>query len=272
MLKDLMAIVDTADKDDQFIIDAAALARHHDAHLTVAILSPIPTADYAMAFGAPFIILDEFVKLSEEKKARTARLEGSFPGEIRTVSDELGRLVELVAVQGRYYDLVLFGPEEAYGSPKLRRLAIEAVALASGRPALVLPSGREPRQFDHIAIGWNATRESARALKDALSLLTPGGMIDIIAVDAQPSTTGHGSQPGADIAHHLSRHGYKLNVFDVSSDGQPVSATLAGLAERRSADLLAIGAYGHSRWRETLLGGVTRDLLDGTAIPLLLSH
>jgi nucleotide-binding universal stress UspA family protein len=272
MLKDLLAIVDTADKDQGFVHDAITFAEFHQAHLSIAVLSPIPTPDYAFAFGPPYLVLDEFVKRSAAKEERLAKLDRKYPVEIRKLSDEFGRLIDMVAVQARYHDLVLFGPADAYGSEELRRLAVEAVALRSGRPVLVLPSGFTPRWFDHVAVGWNATREAARALNDALPLVAPGARIDIIVVDAQPSAKAHGSQPGADIARHLARLGYAADVFDVSSDGAGVSATLTGLARTRSAVLLVIGAYGHSRLREMILGGVTRDLLEGAPVPVLLSH
>lgn len=272
MLKDLLAIVDTGDKDEQFIKDAIALADFHGAHLSIAILSPIPTPDYALAYGSPYVILDEFVRFSEEKQARVSALLKNVAAEVAVLSDEIDRLIETLVVRARYFDLVLVGPSDAYRSAKLRRQAVEAVALTSGRPALVLPNGNTPRAFDHLAVGWNATRESARALNDALPFVTAGARIDIIAVDAVPSSKAHGSQPGADIARHLARRGYTVDVLDVSSDGQSVSEVLTNLAQKRSADLLAIGAYGHSRFREMILGGVTRDLLEGTVVPLLLTH
>lgn len=272
MLKDLLAVVDTADKDDQFIKDVIAFAEFHGAHLSIAILSPIPTPDYALAFGSPYIILDEFVRLSEEKEARLSKPAGKAAVEVRTLSDEMAAMIETLVVQARYFDAVLFGPADAYGSKGLRRQALEAVALTSGRPALVLPAGVTPRAFDHIMVGWNATRESSRALNDALPLIAPAARVDIVAVDAEPSGKTHGSEPGADIARHLVRLGHEVEVFGISSDGAPVSEVLVSQARRRSADLLVIGAYGHSRWREMILGGVTRDLIDEAPVPLLLAH
>lgn len=272
MLKDLLAIVDTADKDDQFIEDAIAFAEFHGAHLSIAILSPIPTPDYALAFGSPYIILDEFVRLREEKEEKLAEPAGKAAVEVRTLSSELGAVIGTLVVQARYFDAVLFGPGDAYGSESLRRQALEAVALTSGRPALVLPFGVPPRAFGHITVGWNATRESSRALNDALTMIAPAARIDIVAVDAEPSGRTHGSQPGADIARHLVRLGYAVEVFELSSDGVPVSEVLVSHARHRASDLLVVGAYGHSRWREMILGGVTRDLIDATPVPLLLAH
>lgn len=124
----------------------------------------------------------------------------------------------------------------------------------------------------HIAIGWNATREATRALGDSLQLAAPGTRIDVLVVDAKSSTKGHGSEPGADIARNLSRHGFDVTVHSLFSEGENQSAVLVDFARQHRADLLVVGASAHSRLRELFLGGVTHDLIDGAPIPVLLGH
>src|SRR3546814_4354142 len=106
------------------------------------------------------------------------------------------------------------------------------------------------------------------ALGDALKLAQPGAKIDILVVDAKASTKGHGSEPGADIARNLSRHGFDVTVHALSSEGENQSAVLVDFARRHRADLLVIGASAHSRLRELFLGGVTHDLIDGAPLPV----
>ena len=137
---------------------------------------------------------------------------------------------------------------------------------------IVLPAQWKPRPFAHLAIGWNATREATRALGDALILAAPSAKIDVLVVDAKASTKGHGSEPGADIARNLSRHGFEVTVHALSSEGENQSAVLVDFARRHRADLLVIGASAHSRLRELFLGGVTHDLIDGAPLPVLLGH
>jgi nucleotide-binding universal stress UspA family protein len=271
-MKDILAIVDTGDEDEQFLKDAREFARFHEAHLTVAILSAVPTPDYAVAFGPPYILLADFVEAAEEKQAKVTRLGERDGFEVRILSDEPHALLDKAPIQARYTDLVLFGPVGAYANKHLRRRIFENIALSSGRPVIILPPQWKPRPFAHLAIGWNATREATRALGDALPLAAPGAKIDVIVVDAQSSTKGHGSEPGADIARNLSRHGFVVTVHTLSSEGESQTAVLVDFARRQRADLPVIGASAHSRLRELFLGGVTHDLIDGAPVPVLLGH
>lgn len=272
MLKDILAIVDTGDEDEQFLKDMRAFARFHDAHLSVAILSVVPTPDYAVAFGPPYILLADYVEAAEEKQAKVAKIGERDGFEVRTLSDEPGALLDKAPVQARYADLVLFGPASAYANMRLRRRLLENVALSSGRSVMILPSGWKPRPFDHIAIGWNATREATRALADSLDLASPGAKIDVLVAGARPTAKGHGSEPGADIARHLSRHGFDVTVHRLDGQEASDSEALTSFARNHHADLLVLGASAHSRLRELFLGGVTHDLLDGGPVPILFGH
>ncbi|MGB3928775.1 MAG: universal stress protein [Sphingobium sp.] len=272
MLKDILAIVDTGDEDEQFLKDARAFAHFNDAHLSVAILSVVPTPDYAVAFGPPYILLADYVEAAEEKQAKVAKIGERDGFEVRILSDEPGVLLDKAPVQARYADIVLFGPASAYTNTRLRRRLFENVALSSGRPVMVLPSGWKPRAFNHIAVGWNATREATRALVDGLSMAAPGATIDVLVVSAKPAAKGHGSEPGADIARNISRHGFAVTVHRLDAQGASDAEALAGFARTHRADLLVLGASAHSRLRELFLGGVTHDLLDGGALPILFGH
>lgn len=272
MLKDILAIVDTGDADEQFLKDARELARFHEAHLSIAVLSAVPTPDYAVAFGPPYILLADYVEAAEKKQARIARMGERDGFEVRILNDEPSALLDRAPVHARYADLVLFGPVAAYANKHLRRRLFENIALTSGRPVMILPPQWKPRAFDRIAIGWNATREATRALGDALALAAPGAKLDVIVVDARPGAKEHGSEPGADIARNLSRHGFEVTVHALSSEGASESAVLVDFARRHRADMLVVGAAAHSRLRELFLGGVTHDLIDGAPLPLLFGH
>jgi nucleotide-binding universal stress UspA family protein len=201
-----------------------------------------------------------------------AALAGDTNVEIRRISDRPAIIYAKAAAYARYADMVLFGPADNYDHAPIRRETIESILFASGRPVLVLPSGHELRAMDHVAIGWNATRESTHALRDATAFAAPGARLDVIILDGKPSATGHGSEPGADIAHHLARHGFSANVVTIDGGERTDAEALVNSACEQGAGLLALGAYGRSRLREIILGGVTRDLLAGAPIPLLFSH
>ncbi len=271
-IKDILAVVDTGDRDEQFLKDALAFAQFHDASLSLMVISALPTADYALTVASPYVFLDNYAEAVEAKQAHIAGLFGGSNVEVRTISDQPAIIFSKAAVQARYADVVLFGPADNYDHPPIRRETIESILFASGRPVLVIPNGHQPGGIGHLAIGWNATREATHALRAATAFAAPGAQIDVLVLDAKPSANGHGSEPGADIARHLARHGFVSTVVPVQSGELDDADALVKAARERGAALLSVGAYGHSRLRQMILGGVTRDLLAGMPIPLLFSH
>jgi nucleotide-binding universal stress UspA family protein len=149
----------------------------------------------------------------------------------------------------------------------------EQVTLASGRPILVVPyAGNFPNLGRRVVIGWNASREAARAVNDAMPLLTAAEIVSILTIDPREGPRAHGELPGADISLRFGaprRQG--RNRATVSAD-LPVGEALLSRAGDLGADLLVMGAYGHSRARELLLGGATRSLLRSMTLPVLMSH
>lgn len=271
-IKDILAVVDTGDKDERFLRDALAFAEFHDASLAIVVLSALPASDYALTVALPYVLLPDYTEAVEAKQQRIAMLARSTNVEVRTISDQPAVIFAKTAVYARYADLVLFGPSDNYDHPPIRRDTLERCLFASGRPVLILPTGYKPAAIDHLAIGWNATREATHALRDATIFAAPGARIDILILDAKPTAQGHGSEPGADVAHHLARHGFTSTVVPIQGGDVSDAEALVEAAHRRGAGMLALGAYGHSRLREMILGGVTRDLLTGAPLPLLFAH
>jgi nucleotide-binding universal stress UspA family protein len=149
----------------------------------------------------------------------------------------------------------------------------EQVALASGRPVLIVPyAGHFDNVGRRVLIAWNATREAARAVSDAMPLLTSAELVTVLTIDPREGPHGHGELPGADIALHLARHGVKAQIERTVSAGMPVGEVLLSRVADLGADLIVMGAYGHSRAREVLLGGATRSVLRSMTVPVLMSH
>lgn len=271
-IKDILAVVDTGDKDEQFLRDALGFAEFHNASLAIVVLSTIPATNYALTVAAPYVFLHDFTEAVEAKQQRIATLAGSSNVEVRTISDQPAVIFAKTAVYARYADVVVFGPSDNYDHPSIRRDTLERCLFESGRPVLILPNGDKPGAVDHLAIGWNATREATHALRDATAFAAPGAKIDILVLDAKPTDKGHGSEPGAAIAHHLARHGFVPTVVPIQGGDMSDAEALVAAARERGAGILALGAYGHSRLRQMILGGVTRDLLAGGPLPLLFSH
>ena len=143
----------------------------------------------------------------------------------------------------------------------------------SGRPVLVVPDGHAatlpPKR---VVIAWKPTRETSRAVADAMPLLQKADAVDVLVIDPAVGESAHGGEPGADIAAHLARHGLRVEVVTRPSMNFSVAYAVLEYARTVGADLVVAGGYGHSRLREALLGGTTRELLQTTHLPVLFSH
>jgi nucleotide-binding universal stress UspA family protein len=210
--------------------------------------------------------------------------------EQRILDDEPAAGLSLMA---RHADLVIVGQL----TPNGRGPDVPAEVLAgSGKPVLVIPfaarpsgaiavssdgvaSPGGPAPARHILVAWNASREAGRAVQDALPLLRRADSVTVAIVDADARPGVFGEPAGTDILAWLERHGVMAKLVLGQSERQGilkrpgnVGEQLLVLAGERDCDLLVMGAYGHSRFRETLLGGVTRSVLDAMTLPLLMSH
>ena len=148
---------------------------------------------------------------------------------------------------------------------------IEAALLGSGRPILIVPNFKEGgAKFDRVLVCWDGSHNAARAIADAMPFLTRAKQVEVVTV----ATDGRAndSMDGLCIAHHLSRHGVIVEVRNIVAHGQDVSLRICSHAKQQSADLIVMGGYGHSRLREFVLGGATRDILELTIVPTLMSH
>ncbi len=149
----------------------------------------------------------------------------------------------------------------------------ETVIFGSGRPTMVLPAGPNAAfsgAFDVIGVAWDFSRPAARAVADALPLLQRAKSVRVVTVtEEKPIET---RRSGAELARHLAFHGIEVVPDSESAAGRPVGQVLADYTNARRLDLLVMGAYGHSRVREFILGGATRSILDCPPAPVLLSH
>ena len=180
-----------------------------------------------------------------------------------------GDLASALALQGRYADLIVVGQydeERPYG---VEADLADNVVMESGRPVLVVPyirTNREPGR--RVLVAWNASREAARAVADAMPVLRSAETVVVMATN--PNNMG--DEPGADIAHHLARHGVNVEASHTISDGLDIGDVLLNSITDLSADMLVMGAYGHSRFRETVLGGATRHVLKHMTVPTFMAH
>src|SRR6516164_543263 len=259
--KDLLVVVDSEPASRGRIELAAALAERFAAHLVGLYPLPIPEAPSHFGYYDP-TLLDPFFRELREKSLEVCDKEREafeHAASLRGLSAEW-RMVDTgaesdPALHARYADLTILGQlDPDRGDSDLMRPRPEHVTLASGRPILVVPyAGRYETVGRRVLIGWSATREAARAVNDAMPLLAAAEAVTVLTIDAREGPHGHGELPGADISLHLARHGVKAEIERTVSAGLPVGEVLLSRAADLGVDLIAMGAYGHSRMREMLL-------------------
>jgi nucleotide-binding universal stress UspA family protein len=149
---------------------------------------------------------------------------------------------------------------------------VEAIIFGSGKPTLVLPEGAPSRQFQlgTIVVAWDFSRTAARAVADAIPLLEKAKQVRVVTVTGEKPIDSKRS--AEELARNLSRHGLEVVLEGIASKGRAVGEVLESYVQSRQADMLVMGAYGHSRFREFILGGATRSLLAKPPLPILFSH
>ncbi|GAB3548561.1 universal stress protein [Noviherbaspirillum agri] len=189
--------------------------------------------------------------------------------EKRLVDDEAGGGI---CLQARYANLVVIGqndPNEI--SPVTMPDFPQYVVMNSGRPVLIVPhAGRFDNIGGRVLIAWNASMEATRAIASAMPLLERAQKVEIVVFNARTQAQAYGPRPGPDMMEFLARHDIKAEVLLREFDH--VGDALLSLAGDRGADLIIMGGYGHNRFREILLGGVTRTMLASMTVPVLMSN
>jgi nucleotide-binding universal stress UspA family protein len=190
---------------------------------------------------------------------------------VETLTEEPERMAALCA---HYSDLALVaGSPGVTGEAGVVHGYIGGLLMESGIPVLMVPGGSASATIPprRVVIGWKPTREATRALHDALPFLQAAEQVDLLIVIPQGGE-GHGEQLGNDVATHVAQHGVQVNVVIRPAGEDTVAATLLKHAATIQADLIVVGGYGHSRLREWMLGGVTRELLGTAPVPVFFSH
>ncbi len=187
---------------------------------------------------------------------------------------EMGTLSEIVALHARYEDLVVAGGGKSADSTEDPHPELPAdLVMTSGRPVPVVPRSGEIEEIGtRVLVCWNAGREAARAIHDSLPLLQSAEQVTVLSVNPDTRSGGDGRIPGAEIALWLSRHGVTAEVELIEKSASAVVDSILSHASDVGTDRIVTGAYGHSRTREWVFGGVTESLLRNAGIPCLMSH
>jgi nucleotide-binding universal stress UspA family protein len=174
---------------------------------------------------------------------------------------------EVVAERGRVFDMVICG-RPVSGQEHPPAATVETALFQSGRPVLVAPPGAPQHIGESVLIGWNRSAHAARAVAAAMPFIRCAANVTILHVD----TGAKAGPPPEHLARRLAWHGVDATVRNVAPGGRGAAEVIHEQAKAVDADLLVMGAYTHSRFREAILGGVTRYVLNEYTIPVLFSH
>jgi len=277
-LKSLIVFVDPSPAGEARTRYAVKLAVQHDAHLIGVFLAPAAWTQNASDsyVRGPGAIADMLERHDLFEREAAAAASGSFEAiagrervtfEFRSI--EASNADALLRLHSLHSDLVIVGHSEAGPSSQG---APAAMLMATGVPFLIVPeTWTGPSVANNVLFAWNASREARRAISDSLPLLKAARSVAVLVIDAQKNPS-HGEQPGADVAHFLSRHGVAARVEQSQSGGLAVADVIRNFAVEDGSDLIVLGAYSHARTREFIFGGVTRSLLKAITVPTLIAH
>ncbi|MCO5162645.1 MAG: universal stress protein [Mesorhizobium sp.] len=270
--------VTSPDLGDADIKLAAGLCEEIEAHLAVLVLNmaaPPPIGGYAA------IVSDAWL---QERQADVNRLQkrtaavsdllaaSQISSDVSSEYPEEAWAHEVIGRRARYADLTVIGPE-LLSRGALKNKVVSGTLFSSGKPLLLVPQGSSPTlRPKRVLIAWDSRIEASNAVARSLDLMRTADDVRLVLVDPVEGEYGQGEEPGADAATYLARHGIKVTVDRRPSQGRSIASVLRQHAIDTSAQLLVMGAYGHSRLSERILGGVTRTMIDEPPLPILMAR
>lgn len=270
--KTILVHVETGPQGKAQLDAAVALAEDLDALLVgVAAegVDPMAYSEPYMAGVGPFYVaLQEHISADLKAAGILFRAQAAHGRHMFHAVE--ARPAPTLAAMARACDVIVAGAGVTGGDSYVRAGAAE-IALAAGRPVLVAPAKAARLRAESIVVAWKDSRESRRALSDALPLLKSAGDVLVVAV-CDKDAAEDGRVEVEDVMRALKRHQVKVRAKVVTADDDRVAQVLNAEAEAMGADLIVAGCYGRARVNEWLFGGATRDLLQNPERYLLLSH
>ena len=279
-IRDLLVVVDGEPAAQHRVRAAIGLAGSLDAHLTALALVPEPNIPPIAGISLPAEVMAEhreraLAEAQSQLDAATAL--ASAEGVSMECRHEIAPVDQWpyrLARQARHADLTVIGqPNPDSEMAAEAELLVEASFMRSGRPALVVPYiGARELPPKRAIICWDGSREASRALHDSLPLIEHAEAVTLLIIDPDKQGSRLGQMPGADTATHLARHGIEIEIKSVTSGNISVGDIILDEVSDLGADVVVMGAYGHSRLREMIFGGATKRLLESMTVPALMSH
>lgn len=275
--KDILVHLDSSPACATRIDIGVQLARTFDAKLTgLYVVGLAPMHQYAEADLGPELVEahDRYMRdaaREAERMFHDRSRAANISAEWRQVE---GALPDLVLLHGRFADLIIAGQRNAERlDPGTAPELPEHLILDAGRPVLIVPhTGAFPTVGERVIIAWKSNRGAARAVNDSLPFLKAAKEVCVVAINPEGGISGEGDHPAEDVVAHLSRHGITAQTRSPTAERGTLGQTLRDTIGSFGADLVVMGAFGRSRWRELILGGVTRTMLGSMNVPTLMSR
>ena len=286
-IKSILVPLSGADSDPVALSSALAVARAFEAHVDSLFVKLDPRDAVPMlGEGMSGAMVDEIMRAAEtESDAHLAAARRHFddvvrheqvqlrdgPSAVGGVSarwrEMIGRAEELVPLEGRLVDLLVFAHTEIDRDAQAYA-TLETALLGAARPLLLVPKGGMTGSAKTVAVAWNGSPESTRAVAGAMPFLRNADAVHVLTAETSSTQAAAGRR----IAEYLAWHDVNCQLTIVRPGSEPVGQTLMGKTAELGADLLVMGGYGHSRMRELILGGVTRYVLGHAGLPVLMAH
>lgn len=274
--KIIATVLTDPDQGTEGLDAAIALADRMGAHLDIYVVTISHTETNTYYMGAEALMIAEQTRdAMEERDKIETWLKDRMQGELLCWSSQSATvqgpaLTDYLSRKLRFSDLVVL-PRPYQDNPEAATL-VEACLFAAERPVLMIPKGcKAPDAGGHVLMGWNDGAEALAAARAAMPLLRQADVADICIIDP-PTHAADRSDPGGAIAQYLMRHGARSEVAVLAKTEPHVGGILLRRAKEVGAKMIVSGAYGHSRMREAVFGGATRDLLEMADLPILMSR
>lgn len=276
MIRDLVVNLSVAAERDPASEFALSVASTFTAHAAGIAFLYDPIIPAVLMDGVPPDVIDtQRAENQRAANAATSRFDAaarlaSVLSETRTVESSIAGAATRFAHIARRFDLSIVAQAQPESNGP-EALIVEQALFDSGRPVLVVPYIQSaPFKADRVLLCWDGSRPAARAAADAMPFLSRAKLVEVFIVESGKLKSDE--IPGADIAEHLARHNRNVSVTRTTSGDIDVASVILSHAADTGADMLVMGGYGHSRLREFILGGATRDILNSMTVPTLMSH
>ncbi len=275
--KTILTVISTEGQQGQ--MDAAIdMARREDAHLDVFCLGVDHSqTGYYYAGASAYVFQESIDKAMASAEALETAARARLDREdirwsVESAVAQVGGLTTLIGMRARFSDLVVLTRPYGEDAPPDGEAVTEAALFEGRAPVLISPNRGLPQGFGRkVMIAWNQTEEAMTAVRRAMPFLTAADSVEITVIDPSP----HGperSDPGGALCQMLTRHGVNASIAVLARTMPTTSEILGHRAIEIGADLIVMGAYGHSRFREAILGGTTRSMLGKTGLPILMAR